>query len=83
MGKIILWIIVVFAILFVLRVLNVAKANRARSRGKTSQSEAKSDAAMVRCIGCGVFLPKSDALPSPQGFRCGDPACSSRHGNAR
>ena len=83
MGKIIVWIIVVFAILFVLRLLNVAKAKRAQARGKASPSQAPADGTMVRCVSCGVFLPKADALPSPQGFRCGDPACSARHGDAR
>lgn len=83
MGKIIVWIVVVFAILFVLRLLNVAKAGRDKARRKESQAGTQADGAMVRCVSCGVFLPKSDALPSPQGFRCGDPACGKRHGDAR
>ena len=36
--------------------------------------------AMVRCIQCGVFLPRTDALPAPGGYRCSDPNCAqARH----
>ena len=30
---------------------------------------------LVRCASCGAFVPRADALPSPDGFRCSDPAC--------
>jgi uncharacterized protein len=81
-GKVIVWIIVVFVILFVLRLISVGKARRAADRRARAPEEKKVTGAMVRCAECGVFLPKADALPSPKGFRCGDPACAQRHGNA-
>jgi hypothetical protein len=33
----------------------------------------------VRCEACGVYLPRSEALATDTGFRCGDPACPRRH----
>ena len=83
MSKIIFWIVVVFVGLFVLRLVNVAKSRR-NADGQSRTAEKKGAVGtMVRCTECGVFLPKAEALPSPQGFRCSDPACAQRHGNAR
>ena len=76
MGKIVFWIVVVFAVLLVLRLLNAAKAKRradAARRGGASPAEP-----MVRCVRCGVFLPRADALPAPGGFSCGDASCAQR-----
>ena len=83
MSKIIVWIVVVFVILFVLRLVNAAKARRTADRRAKATEEKKATGTMVRCAECGVFLPKADALPSPKGFRCGDTACAQRHGNVR
>ncbi len=82
MGKVIIWIVVVFVILFVLRLVNAGKARRSENRRAPASEEKKATGTMVRCAECGVFLPKADALPSPKGFRCGDAACAQRHGNA-
>ena len=74
MGKIVFWILVVFAVLFVLRLLNAAKAKRRADlarRGGTSPAEP-----MVRCVRCGVFLPRAEATPAPGGFSCGDARCA-------
>jgi len=73
MGKIIFWIVVFFLVLFALRMYNVAKASRRRGARKASPPAAE---AMVRCVQCGVFLPRPDAQPAVGGFRCSDPACS-------
>jgi uncharacterized protein len=82
-SKVIFWIVVVFVILFVLRLISVAKARRTDNRRQPAPEDKKAAGTMVRCAECGVFLPKADALPSPKGFRCSDPACAQRHGNAR
>jgi hypothetical protein len=76
MGKIVVWIIIVFAILFGLRLVNAAKARRRSDRtrrGGTPPAEP-----MVRCVRCGVFLPRGDATPAPGGFSCGDARCVER-----
>jgi hypothetical protein len=74
MGKIILWLVIIFGVLLVLRLINVAKARsrNARKPGTASQQPA----AMVRCVACGVFLPRSEARALPDGFHCGQPACA-------
>lgn len=76
MAKIIVWIVVVFALLFVVRMYNVAKA---RARARRQAPPPPSSQAMVQCVGCGVFLPSPDARRTAEGFRCGDPRCA---GNA-
>jgi uncharacterized protein len=83
MGKIILWIVVIFAILFVVRMLSVAKARRDKQSANADTRHDKTPGPMVRCADCGVYLPKTDALPSPQGFGCGDPNCAHRTGASR
>ncbi|HJU21972.1 MAG TPA: PP0621 family protein [Casimicrobiaceae bacterium] len=73
MGKIIFWLIVFFIALLVLRVINMASA---RSRGRErSARTAKKDPAMVRCVNCGIYLPRAEAVQGPKGPLCGDKQC--------
>jgi uncharacterized protein len=76
MGKVILWLVIVFAVLFGLRLVNAARAKR--RAGEAQQRNAPKTAAgeaMVRCARCGVYLPRAEATPVPEGFRCGDAKC--------
>jgi hypothetical protein len=75
MGKIVFWLVVFFAVLLVLRLVNAAKA-RARDPRRSAGAKAAPPATMVRCVECGVFLPKADARPVPQGFHCGQVNCA-------
>jgi hypothetical protein len=76
--KILLWIVVVFAVLLVLRLYNVRQAKRrADATGESSRRPPAADT-MVRCVNCGVFLPRADAKPGPAGLTCGDPGCADR-----
>ena len=80
MSKVILWIVLIFAVLFALRLINAAKARRRRDASRQNDPGNKPvTGAMVRCVQCGVFLPRTDALPAPGGFICGDAGCSKRH----
>ena len=76
MGKIIFWLVVFFVVLLVLRLINVA-ASRSRS-GPASTRGSTRDAAMTRCVDCGIYLPSADATTSPRGPLCGDPQCVAR-----
>jgi uncharacterized protein len=77
MGKIIFWIVVLFAVLFAVRLINVAKAKARRERAeRQAKKAALPGEATVRCERCGVFLPKSEALVATTGYRCSDPACA-------
>jgi uncharacterized protein len=81
MGKIVFWIVVFFVILLGLRFLNGARS-RQSSRDRESRErprELPPAEPTVRCEACGVYLPRSEALATDTGFRCGDPACPRRH----
>ena len=80
MGKIIFWIVVFFAILFVLR-LDQPREGEGSARDSERREPPKAippAEPTVRCVECGIFLPKSDATPVATGYRCRDPACSRR-----
>ena len=79
MGKIVFWLVIVFGVLFVLRLLSVAKLRAAR-KGAADAGRAGGPAAtpMIQCVDCGVFLPAPDAASAPGGYRCGDPSCPNR-----
>ena len=78
MGKVIFWLIVVFAILLVLRLVNTAQS-RARRGPASAGPKTKKQDAMVRCVDCGVYLPSADAKTGPRGPLCGDPQCVRSH----
>ncbi|HSV17128.1 MAG TPA: PP0621 family protein [Casimicrobiaceae bacterium] len=78
MGKIVFWLVVVFAILLVARLINASKARRRPP--SAAPDAATPPGAMVRCVECGVFLPKGDARPVPQGFHCGQVNCAQPRG---
>jgi len=76
MAKIVLWIVVVFAALFGLRLFNAAKAKHRADLARRSGTPPAEP--MVRCVRCGVFLPQADAKPATGGYRCGDAGCAQR-----
>ena len=74
MGKIIFWIVVVFAVLFVLRMIGASKARpRHGPRGARGGTDE-----MIRCVHCGVYVPRAEAKQGRAGLTCGDPVCLSR-----
>jgi hypothetical protein len=73
MGKIIFWIVVVFALLFALRLYNASKS---RSRRDAAAGKAADPQAMVQCSQCGVFLPRTDARLVDSAYRCQDGSCA-------
>ena len=80
MGKVIFWLVVFFAVLLVLRLLNVAAS---RGKAKPQARAPGRDGTMVQCVDCGVYLPTADAKRGPQGPLCGDPQCPKRREQAR
>jgi uncharacterized protein len=76
MGKVIFWIVLVFGVLFGLRLYNAAKARRRADLAQRGEAPTTPPAeAMVRCARCGVYLPRADAKPVAGGFQCGDAKC--------
>ena len=78
MGKIIFWIVVVFVVLFALRLFNTSKAKRRDRESRTDENAAGPAETMVRCDKCGVFLPMRDARPVAEGYVCRNPGCGER-----
>ncbi len=77
MSKIIFWLIVIFVVLFVLRMINVRKA-RFRRGDDARQAPAASAEPMVRCVRCSVFLPRAEAKPVEGGYACPEGTCAKR-----
>jgi uncharacterized protein len=71
MGKLVFWIVVALVVLFAVRLLNAAQARKRRERDAAHGVAGP----MVRCANCGVFLPRADAVKSPDGYRCREPGC--------
>ncbi len=71
MGKLVFWIVVAFVALFAIRLLGAAQAKKRRERDAAHGAAGP----MVRCAGCGVFLPKSDAVQARDGYRGREPGC--------
>jgi hypothetical protein len=72
MGKLIFWIVVVFVVLFAIRLYGAAQAKKRRER----DAAAGVAGPMVRCEKCGVFLPRSEAVKIGDKFRCNEPTCA-------
>ena len=77
MGKIIFWLVVFFVVLLVLRLVNVANSRSARS-GSQGRAGKPKHTAMTRCVNCGVYLPRAEAVDGPRGPLCGDSQCLPR-----
>lgn len=75
MGKVVFWIVVVFAVLFCLRMYNVSQQKK-RERRDAPPTDKKPNESMVRCTRCGVFLPRSDALLIEGKIHCRDKTCA-------
>jgi uncharacterized protein len=72
-GKLIFWIVVIFVVLFCLRMYNVGK-QRQRERRDAAPPPGSGEA-MVRCTRCGIFLPRSEAQMVEGKIRCRDQDC--------
>jgi hypothetical protein len=74
MGKVIAWLVLVFLVLFALRVM-------ARRGGRARQASGAPPAAqpMVRCERCGVYLPRAEAKKTGAVYVCATEDCVS-HG---
>ncbi len=79
MGKVIFCLVAVFAVLFVVRLVNATKLHaRRREQDAARRAAAASSQPTVRCNDCGVYLPKIEALPVGDGFRCPPGSCGQR-----
>lgn len=81
--KIIAWVIVIFVVLLALRIVNLrnARARRASETAAAGGGAAKSGrtsaAPMVRCVRCGIYLPRDEAREVRGGYTCIGGECAS------
>jgi hypothetical protein len=78
MGKLIFWIVIIFGLLLVARLVNAAAAKRRNQRASGSAAAGAAPSPMVRCVRCGVFLPRAEATAVQGGHACADPGCAER-----
>lgn len=76
MAKILVWLILIFVVLLALRLVNQGKARRGRDAARRAGGTGVEP--MVRCVRCGVFLPRADATSHAGGFVCPDEQCVKR-----
>jgi uncharacterized protein len=72
-GKVIFWMVIVFAVLFCLRLYNAGQQKKRERRDAPPPSG--TGEAMVRCTRCGIFLPRSEAEIVEGKVRCRDKDC--------
>ncbi len=72
MMKVVAWLVLIFVVLLALRMINLRKARARRAEAAPAAADAQP---MVRCVRCGIFLPRSDASPTAGGFACADRDC--------
>lgn len=73
-GKVIFWMVIVFAVLFCLRIYNVGQQKKRERRDAPPPKD--SGETMVRCTRCGIFLPRSEAQLVDGKIRCRDKECA-------
>ncbi|MDR2709922.1 MAG: hypothetical protein LBB65_01045 [Burkholderiales bacterium] len=76
MGKLLFWVLVFIIAMIVWRLWNIRQW-RARRRDEAPSAAQKTgrEEPMVRCVRCGVFLPREEARMTHDGYRCNDEAC--------
>lgn len=68
--------IIVVVALLVRKVLKGTSTKRAGTPGAAPNEAPAPEARLVRCVECGAFVPRAEALPAPNGFRCGGAGCN-------
>jgi uncharacterized protein len=81
MAKIIAWLVLIFVVLFALRLIGMRNARaqrKAASSGNTASATSAKPGAepMVRCIHCGVYLPRKEAREVRGGYACATGECA-------
>ena len=76
MLKIIAWLILIFVVLFALRMIGLRNA-RIRRRAANTAGRPVAEP-MVRCMRCGVFLPRNEARALGEGYACASGTCAAK-----
>ena len=76
MAKIVAWLVLIFVVLLALRLINQRKARR--QRADASGAAATAVEPTVRCVRCGVFLPRAEATQRGGEYTCPAGQCVKR-----
>ncbi|HEY2969213.1 MAG TPA: PP0621 family protein [Casimicrobiaceae bacterium] len=76
MTKIIAWLILIFLVLFALRLINVRNARIRRNAARDAAPKPAAEP-MVRCVRCGIYLPRTEAREISDGYACASGGCAS------
>jgi hypothetical protein len=68
--------IIVIAALLARRAFKISAAKHDPQSAAGGAAAMPPDAELVRCVACGAFVPKAEALPAGSGFRCGGAGCA-------
>lgn len=77
MGKLLIWVIIILAVMMIARIVSSRAASRRESRGAGTPARRPGEEpveSMVRCAHCGIHLPRSEAV-----LLDGKTWCSSNH----
>lgn len=75
MMKIIAWLILIFLVLLALRMINVRNARIRRTAARDAAPKPAAEP-MVRCVRCGVYLPRAEAKTLSSGYACTVGSCA-------
>ncbi len=73
-----------FLVLLALRLVSVYKARddardeKSNNKPSPMRDDKPADDSMVKCVECGVFMPKTTSLMKAKGWSCRDANCSNR-----
>lgn len=76
MAKIIAWLIVIFVVLLALRMINLRNARARQKSEATGAGRRTGTEPMVRCVRCGVYLPRVEAQSVSGGYVCATGQCA-------
>jgi hypothetical protein len=76
MAKIIAWLIVIFVVLLALRMINLRNARARQKSEAAGVGKRTGTEPMVRCVRCGVYLPRAEAQSVSGGYVCAAGQCA-------
>ena len=76
MARLLLLLAAVVVVFLLVKRLIEPSSPKPRDGGNAVDGAAATEDKLVRCVQCGAFIRRADALPDPAGFRCNSPECA-------
>lgn len=71
MARLILLLAIIVVVVLIVRRLFKAPKGAGSPQDASKPADQASEAKLVRCVECGAFVPKAEAVAVANGFRCG------------